>query len=201
MPTPVPCCYCLREASRPLRYCLPSRQPEGCSGGAYKADSMPIGGASPQPGGMFPIFLASLKTPKGALEGSLHCWACAKCKAYMGGDVRITPFFSSGIVSPFEVSVKSELPHAVPFFPRELIRWQSLIRSWVRRSVHDDVRAYSGSARMSFNSRRNRRQASSISSRSSCGSGRLPRGLSCRTSPCSCPAVTLAWYLQMSSCA
>jgi len=162
---------------------------------------MPIGDAPPEPGGMFPIFLASLKRPKEVLKGSLHSWACTKCKPYMEENVRITPFFSSRIVSPLEVSVKSGVAPLVPLSPRELIRWQSLIRSWVRRPVHDDVRAYSGSARMSFNSRRNRRQASSTSSRSSCGSGRPPRGLSCRTSPCSCPAVTLAWYLQISSCA
>src|SRR3989337_2546592 len=44
---------------------------------------------------MFPIFLASVKTPEGALKGTRPSWARAKCKAYMGGDVRITPFFSS----------------------------------------------------------------------------------------------------------
>ena len=162
---------------------------------------MPIGGAPPEPGGMFPIFLASLKRPKGALKGSLHSWACTKCKPYMEENVRITP--CGGIFSCREPTLGASPPPwgapCVPFFPRELIRWQSLIRSWVRRPDHNDVRAYSGSARMSFNSRRNRRQASSTSSRNSCGSGRLPRGLSCRTSPCSCPAVTLAWYLQISS--
>ena len=53
-----------------------------------------IGGPSPEPVGMFPIFLASVKTPEGALKGTRLSWARAKCKAYMGGDVRITPFFS-----------------------------------------------------------------------------------------------------------
>jgi len=59
--------------------------------GAYKADSMPIGGAQPEPGGMFPIFLASRKTPEGAFRGSPLSWACAKCKAYMEENVMITP--------------------------------------------------------------------------------------------------------------
>ena len=59
---------------------------------------MPIGGAPPEPGGMFPIFLASLKRPKGALKGSLHSWACTKCKPYMEENVRITP--CGGSVQP-----------------------------------------------------------------------------------------------------
>jgi len=47
------------------------------------------------------------RRPGGAVRGSPPTWARAKCKAYMGGDVRITLFFSSGIGSPLEVSVTS----------------------------------------------------------------------------------------------